>query len=200
MKTDVRKLILATLLVGLAMLIAMPSMASTFLAMTEEQLVTRSNGIVQGEVLRVESGWDPTGKVIMSHAVIRVEDRVKGRGAQEIRVETFGGTVGNYTVEASGFPRFVKGERVLLFVNRTDAIDRAIRVTGYQQGHFRIAERGGVEMAIPTTEASVRIVQPDGRVVEQPRSPEPLTELKARLRATASRLAKTANDSQTHQE
>ena len=73
-------------------------------------------------------------------------------------------------------------------------------VTGYQQGHYRIAERGGVEMAIPTMEEGVRIVQPDGKAVDVTRSPEPLAELKARLRATSSRIAQNANDPQNNQE
>jgi hypothetical protein len=199
MKTEVRKLICAAALVGLAVLIAMPSMASTFLAMTEEQLVSSSDAIVQGEILRVESDWDPTGKVIVSHAVILVEDRIMGRGTDTIQVQTFGGTVGDYTVEASGFPRFVQGERVLLFVNRREATDRSTRVTGYQQGQFRVVERNGIEMAIPVLEEGVNIVQSDGKSTVQLPQAQPLAAFKDRLRATAQRLA-IANGSRNNEE
>ncbi len=196
MKREVRKLIVISALVSLAILVASPAVSSTFLAMPEEKLVSSSDAIIQGEVLRVESDWDPTGRVIVSHAVIRVEDQVKGRSARTVRVQTFGGTVGEYTVEASGFPRFVQGERVLLFINSREAIDHSIRVTGYQQGHFRIAKRGGVEMAIPTLQEGVNIIQPDGKSSIQRPKAEPLAAFKARLSETAQRLAKTSSDSQ----
>ena len=38
------------------------------------------------------------------------------------------------------------------------------RVTGYQQGQFRIVrDKAGVDYAVPTYEGSARILTPDGR-------------------------------------
>ena len=59
-------------LVGL-LLAAVPAAASTFLAMTQHELVAQSDAVVQGKVLKVSSFWSPSGRVIMSEALVQVE-------------------------------------------------------------------------------------------------------------------------------
>jgi hypothetical protein len=77
-------------------------------------------------------------------------------------VRTFGGTVNGYTVEAHGFPKFRAGERVLLYLEAEK--DGVSRVTGYQQGHYRIVrDKAGVELAVPTLDEGASVITRDGR-------------------------------------
>src|SRR4051794_613685 len=107
---------------------AVPAAASTFLAMTQHELIAQSDAVVQGRVLKVSSFWSPSGRVIMSEALVQVEEKVRGNAPSVVKVRTFGGTVGGYTVEAHGFPKFAVDERVVLFLQNAD--DTA-EVTGY---------------------------------------------------------------------
>ena len=120
--------------------------------------------------------------------MVEVEDSLYGKTPTVVIVRTFGGTVNGFTVEAHGFPVFAAGERVLLFLEQ-DGEDR-MRVTGYQQGHYRVVgdERGG-ERAVPTTDSHASLLTADGK--QAPAARElPLAELKDLIRADAVRLGK----------
>lgn len=161
-----------------------PLAASTFVAMDLDELVGASSAVVQGEVLRVESYWEKTGTVIVSEAMVRVEEAVLGEPHSIVRVRTFGGTVGGYSVEAHGFPTFAQGERVLVFLE-PDTEPDLLRVTGYQQGLFRIGKGpGGAERASSAIDAGAAIVSADGRAADLPRELS-LADLKDRIRAAA---------------
>lgn len=149
--------------IGLLLLaVTVPVSASTFLRMTQGELVRNSAAVVQGQVLKVSSFWDPTGRVIMTEAQIQVEEKVFGNAPSVVVVRTFGGTVDGYTVEAHGFPTFRAKERLLLFLEAEK--DGASRVAGYQQGQFRIVrDQAGVEIAVPATDSDGHIIGRDGR-------------------------------------
>ncbi|HEX7785625.1 MAG TPA: hypothetical protein VF653_05345, partial [Methylomirabilota bacterium] len=112
----------------LALLAAAPAVASTFLAMDQGSLVAQADAVIQGRVLKVESFWEPTGTIIVTEAMVEVEEEIVGRTPTVVRVKTFGGEVGGYFVEAHGFPVFAAGERLLLFLE-PDGED-TLRVTG----------------------------------------------------------------------
>ena len=138
-----------------------PLSASTFLQMSPRDLVRDSAAVVQGQVLKVSSFWDQGGRVIMTEALVQVEEKILGNTPSVVVVRTFGGTVNGYTIEAHGFPKFRANERVLLYLEAEK--DGATRVTGYQQGHFRIiTDKGGVERAVPTVDGA-DIVTRNGR-------------------------------------
>ena len=186
-----KKLVRFLGLLGLVCSIAAPTSASTFLAMDQSQLLAASDAVVEGKVLEVESFWDRENRVILSVATIRVEQALYGDAGATIRVQTFGGTVDGYTVEASGFPKFVRGEQVLLFVNQREAQDRSIRVTGYQQGHYQITERAGERVAVPTVDEGANLIREDGRKLA-PQEAMPLSELRRQIENTANELARAA--------
>lgn len=187
-----RKAGVATLgLLCLGWLAAAPASASTFLAMDHEELITHSDSVIQGKVLRVESRWDVTGRVIISEAEVLIDETIAGRALNGfITVQTFGGQVGDFHVEALGFPHFQEGDQVVLFVNEREAVDGAIRVTGYQLGEYRILDQAGTAMAVPAVEPGVRFLR-NGQPVEPPQA-LPLTELKTRLRRIENRLLQQA--------
>jgi hypothetical protein len=83
-------------------------------------------------------------------------------------VRTYGGEVGDIRVEAPGFPKFAVGERVLVFLTNAGA---TAEVTAYRQGQYRIVrDKAGVEMAVPTVEHGVRLLNRDGSAAPAPKA------------------------------
>lgn len=181
-----KRLVSGVLLI--ALVAAVPVAASTFLAMDSMDLAREADAVVQGRVLKVDSFWEPTGTVIVSEAMVEVEEQVFGRTPTVVRVKTFGGEVDGYHVEAHGFPVFAAGERVLLYLE-ADGED-TMRVTGYQLGHYRLVSgKDGVELAVPTLDEGAHMLAADGTQVPVPRT-QPLAELKNQIRAEALQLGK----------
>ena len=170
----------------LMLALALPAGASTFLAMSQEELVEKSGAVVTGRVVEVSSFWNSEGTAILTEAVIEVEEAVLGDTPSHVRVRTFGGQVGDYKIVALGFPTFEKSERLLLFLEPEQ--DGFHKVLGYRQGEFRIrTDRSGREIAVPTWEAdTVRILKQDGTPARVPRA-VPLEDLKFQIRQTADR-------------
>ncbi len=144
-------------LFALAVALALPAGASTFIFTPQRELVRDAAAIVQGRVLSTSSFWNETGQVIVTEAVIQVEEKLVGDAPSILVVRTFGGQVGNFAVEASGFPTFQKGERQLLFLEAEKG--GHTKVLGYQQGQFRIErDASGAEVARPAVDAGSTFV------------------------------------------
>lgn len=169
---------------------AVPAVASTFLKMTQKDLVRNSAAVVQGQVLKVSSFWEPTGRMVVTEALVRVEEKIYGEAPSVVVVRTFGGTVGNFTVEAHGFPKFRAADRVLLYLEAEK--DGATRVAGYQQGQFHIVRQGGVEMAVPATQDEASVVTRDGQVAAPVKAMR-LDLLKESIRGEARRAGRLEN-------
>ncbi|HYO13861.1 MAG TPA: hypothetical protein VE685_11765 [Thermoanaerobaculia bacterium] len=154
-----KRLVSLVLLLALA---AMPAMASTFIKMNQKDLVRDSAAVIQGEVVQVNSFWEPTGTIIVTEALVKVEDVVFGNAPSVAVVRTAGGEVDGFYIEAHGFPVFKAGERVLLYLEPER--DGYSRVTGYRQGQYQIVrDKAGVEYAVPTYEDAAGLVGADGR-------------------------------------
>jgi hypothetical protein len=162
-------------------LAAVPAGASTFLALTQEELVAQSDAVVQGRVIQVNSFWSRSGRLIMTEAMIQVEETILGDAPTVVVLKTAGGTVDGFTIEAHGFPKFEVNERFLLFVDGGEAA----RVVGYRQGQWRIVpDKAGVEIAVPMVEGDVMLLTPDGKAAVRPQ-PVRLETLKGQIRAAA---------------
>jgi hypothetical protein len=173
--------------IALALTLAavVPVGASTFLALSPEELVAQSDAVIQGQVLKVSSFWTPSGRLIVTEAMVQVEETVAGRAPAVVVLRTAGGTVGGYTVKAHGFPSFGVGDRVLLFV---DGAEGTAQVTGYQQGQYRIArDKAGVEVAVPALGEGVRLLHRDGTPAAAPKAVR-LDIFKAQIRDQAERV------------
>ncbi|MGR8980773.1 MAG: hypothetical protein ACU84H_11885 [Gammaproteobacteria bacterium] len=154
------------------LLIAAPSSASTFLAMSEQDLVRKSQFVVKGTVTEVNSSWNKDGSIIITEAAVDVDERWMGAGPDKLTVQTFGGQVGDFIVEAHGFPEFVPGEQAILFLYK-EPLDGSFRVLGYQQGQYRVVTRlDGVTLAVPMVDEDVPLFGPDGRPGAMPSSIE----------------------------
>jgi hypothetical protein len=174
-------------LLGLVLVMAVPLGASTFLKMTQKDLVRDSAAVIQGHVIKVSSFWDPTGRIILSEALVRVESKVFGETPSVVVVRTFGGTVGNFRVEAEGFPKFQPNDHLLLFLEPEK--DGATRVAGYQQGQFRVVQdKSGAVLAVPTFDGASLLTK-DGRA-SAPAQALRLDDLKASIRTEARRAGR----------
>jgi len=178
-------------LCALALAVAVPASASTFIGLTTDELVATSDAIVQGEVLQVHSFWSKSGRIIVTEAIVRVTETVAGKSPSAVVLRTFGGTVEGYTVEAHGFPKFEKGQELLLFVSNQK--DGTAEVNGYRQGQYRIVrDKGGVLMAVPTVEEGVRLVTRGGQAAARPQALR-LDTFKSQIQAGARRAGLSVN-------
>jgi hypothetical protein len=174
----------------LALVAAAPVSASTFVAMSRGELLAQSDAIVEGMVLKTESRWTVSGRLIVTEALVQVTDVVAGEAPGVVTVRTYGGEIGGYTVEAHGFPKFAQGERVFLFLQNQP--DGAVEVTGYRLGQYRVVrDKAGVEMAIPTLEPGVSLLTPSGAAAPRPAAMK-LETLKNLIRVEAERVARPA--------
>jgi hypothetical protein len=171
------------LLLGVALVLAAaPALGSTFLHMSHADLARHANAVVVGNVLSVESFWNKPGRVIVTEAMVEVEDAIAGDAPSVVVVRTFGGTVNGYTVEAHGFPTFTKGERLLLFLENDAREPGTTRVVGYQEGKYRVVvDRNGVELAVPTVDEGARLLTADGKPAPEPKTMR-LADFRAEIR------------------
>ena len=172
---------------ALALAVAVPAGASTFIGMTTDELVAASDAVVQGEVLQVHSYWNKSGRIIVTEALVRVTDNILGDAPTVVIMRTFGGTVEGFTVEAHGFPTFQKGQELLLFLD--NQADGSAEVTGYRQGEYRIVRTKAGVMAVPTVENGVRLLTRDGQAAPRPQALR-LDTLKSQIRAGAQRVGR----------
>lgn len=164
--------LLGSALVILIGLCASPLSASTFVAMTESELIAQSDLVIQGEVINTRSHWSQTGRIIVTDATIRVDEALLGDSPRVIQVRTIGGQVNDFVVEATGFPKLEMGEKVLLFLHEEPA-DRSLRITGHQQGQFRVVTRlDGVTLAVPQVDEDAALLRANGTPVPAQRSVE----------------------------
>ena len=168
---------------------ASSAQAGTFLAMDLPELVANSEAVVLGEITDVVASWTPDGKVIVSDAVVSVDERLIGSSEDTLSVRTFGGVVDDYEVVAHGFPVFEAGEQVVLFLTR-HPVDQTLRVTGYQLGHYRVIERGEHLAVVPTLDQGTYLLDADGHPVERP-IPYELSTFARMLRESTSTLDET---------
>lgn len=169
--------------------IALPLAASTFVAMTSDELISESRAVVQGEVVSARSHWDGSGRIIVTDVSVRVDEVLIGSSPAVVTVRTFGGQVNDLVVEAHGFPRLEVGEQVILFLYE-EPEDGTTRILGYQQGHFRVVTRlDGVTLAVPQVDENAQLLRPNGSPVPIPASVE-IGAFKTRLLDAAESLGR----------
>lgn len=176
------------LTITVLLLSALPATAATFVAMTEEELVSQSDAIVQGRVIEVRSFWNEGRTAILTDSQIQIEDEVHGSAPSVLTIRTIGGRVGKFWLEANGEPQFQKGGRYLVYLK--EAEDGTYRVLGYRLGQFRIRRnQEGLDVALPMAEAGVRFVEGKGQGKVAIRTRALLVDqLKNQIRETAGRV------------
>lgn len=141
-----RRLWFALSLVVLAT--ALPLSASQFLQVPFDQVARESTYIVHGTVTNVYSAWDDAHETIFSYATIQVKNYIsETTGPDVLMVREAGGTVGNYTQQAIGFPELREGEDVVLMLTKWDD-SNDLRINAYNQGKFLVRAFNGVETLV----------------------------------------------------
>jgi len=178
-----RAVVTAALLLALA---AVPAGASTFIALGDAELVAQSDAIVVGEVLDTYSYWNDEQTMIFTEAVINVHRVVAGDAPALVNVRTPGGIVGDYKVEAHGFPAFERGQRQVLFLHQAGS--GVVEVTGFQQGQYRVvSQRDGLELAVPAL-GDVQLLTRSGALAPRPQT-VPLEDLVRAIQTIDQRAA-----------
>jgi hypothetical protein len=173
------KVLLSVAALALA-IAALPAQGSTFVAQSPGELLAQADTVVVGEVIQKQSFWNEDMSLIVTEATIHVHDALVGDAPAVLNVRTPGGAVGQFRIDAHGFPTFEKGQRVLVFLNRD--LGGNLEVTGYQQGLYRVITRSdGVDVAVPSLEG-VRLLTKDGTAAPAPRAME-LSSFSQMLRA-----------------
>jgi hypothetical protein len=131
---------------ALVILIALPLSASQFIHLPFDQVARESALIVRGSVTNVYSAWDDAHETIFSYATVRVKRYIgETTGPDMLIVREAGGTVGDYTQQAIGFPELREGEEVVLMLEKWDDSDDW-RIHAYNQGKYLVRGFNGVEV------------------------------------------------------
>ena len=134
--------------------------------------------IVVGRVAAVDARWTAERRGIETLVTLEVETYLKGALGGSVQFVTAGGELGRFQNIVVGAPRFVKGERVVVFLGtRGPSIPF---VLGFNQGVFRVtADRAELVTppAVLPAAAGRRIVRGDPS-----RRPMPLPEFERTVR------------------
>lgn len=134
---------IASLLLGVLGVLALASVAhaTTLLKLTMDDLVDRSERIVQGEVVKLEAK-EEQGRIV-TYITLDVQDTLKGPAdEQTISFRVLGGRMGDLVTIVHGTPQFSAGEQVLVFLEQPvskKGPKLPLVVTGMAQGKFSIS-------------------------------------------------------------
>ena len=150
----------AILLAGIS-----PTAASTFLKVDIPTLKTMSESVVQANVVDVRSAWNDEGSAIFTFVTLEVTGRLHGTAEGLIVVRVPGGTVGEFTSEMEGAPKFQQGDEVVAFISRWR--DGVAMVAGYAEGLSRVNHdqrgnlmlKGGLADGMPMSELGRQLAQ-----------------------------------------
>lgn len=129
---------LSWLCMGLAMIYSGGAIGATVVALGPQALAERSEQIFIGTVIAEEVIAKRSPVQVVTRTTFAVERSLKGPTLPEIVLEQLGGAHGEGDARVvqyvDGYPRFRIGERVLLFLERTDT--GRLVVTGLSQGKY----------------------------------------------------------------
>lgn len=169
-------------------MLAPPAPASMILALDLPALVERADAIAVVDVVSARAGWDAAHERIVSTVELTVVESWKGAPAPATRVTVVqsGGTVGDVTMVVSGMPRFSPGERALVFLHGPP--ERA-SVVGMAQGKrvVRPDPAGGGRWVVDAPARAGASFVGAGAPALEPRTPRPLDDVRAQLRALVSK-------------
>jgi hypothetical protein len=177
-------------LIGLVL--AAPVAASTFVHVSPQELTAQADAVIRGRVMEVHSYWNASATMIFTEALVRVDQTLVGEAPRYVTLRTFGGTVGSYTVEASGFPEFRQNESLVAFIKAGE--DGTHEILGYREGQYRVMRsRTGEILAVSMVEGNARYLSADGRVAAEPQV-QPFKDFAARIREYGRRAGRMVGD------
>lgn len=169
---------LAVLGTGAALVGARPAIATTYIPITDVDLIQRSAVVVRGTVgvTRVEEGMAGLVTVYRFH----VAETWKGGSAPEIEILVPGGSDGRQTTYFWGMPEFRSGDEEVLFLN--PGRDGRFRISELLLGAFEVVEDASGKRFVMRTRLALgdvgyaRVAREDGEPSDEA---EPVRELAA---------------------
>lgn len=117
------------------------------LELSLKELTLGADRIAIGAVSDLHSRWEPDG-LIYTYVTIHPDQHLMGGTASdELTVKVPGGRVGRITLRVSDAPRFIPGERVLVFLKVDDS--NVYRSLGGFQGKHTIRDGFVLERGVP---------------------------------------------------
>ena len=112
--------------------------ATSVIAPSFDDLVTRADLIFTGQVISQHSEWRETDgkRSIVTIVKFGVEQVHKGRAGVTVKLQFLGGAIGAVTLDVSDMPKFSQGERVVLFVEKNSV--NASPLIGFYHGKFSL--------------------------------------------------------------
>jgi hypothetical protein len=134
---SVRRSVSALFCIGILTVAAARPSATSYLAVTFEELVAKADMIFVGDVLDVRPFVDssPEGSVIKTRVTFVVRDGLWGTTSTLEILEFFGGEVGDVGMRIAEMPTFRPGDRRLVFASRERSINP---IVGFTQGLMRL--------------------------------------------------------------
>jgi hypothetical protein len=123
-----------------AVLMATIASATTIARLSLDEMTGRSEMIVSGQVTESFTAWDSEHKYIWTHYIIAVDNSVKGSGARTVEIAEPGGIIGIIGMNIGGATGYIKGEHVLIFLERMP--NGYLRTAGLGQGKYGIDAQG----------------------------------------------------------
>lgn len=112
--------------------------STTVIQPTFDELVSQAQIIFQGEVADRASEWEASsqGPSIITRVTFSVANVLKGQAGTTVQLTFLGGTIGDTTLTVSDMPRFLVGDRDVLFVSPD--LHAVSPLVGFAHGRFRI--------------------------------------------------------------
>jgi len=141
------------------------SAASSFLKVDIPTLKRMSESVVRANVVSVRSAWNDEGSAIFTFVTLEVTGHLHGTAENRIVIRVPGGTVGDFTSEMEGAPKFQQGDDVVAFISRWQ--DGVAMVAGYAEGLSRVNRdargnqmlKGGLADGMPVLELGRQLGQ-----------------------------------------
>ena len=152
----------------LALLFVGPNYATTVERLGFQDVVERSELIVEGTVESVHSEYDTERRYIWTHVRIRVSNTIKGDPAgDEITLKFVGGTVNDLTLKVPSMNYPAVGDSGMYFVESPSRA-QLHPLTGWDQGHYKVASDGTSGQHITTPDGlpvlGIRQTQPPNEI------------------------------------
>jgi hypothetical protein len=161
-RPDATRLSCAGVVAAIALVVT-PARATTFVALTFQQLIAQADVIFIGDVVDVRpyTQRTRTGTLVKTRVTFRVDDALYGTNSLVEVFDFLGGQADGIGMAVEGMPKFAVGDRRVVFARRGASINP---IVGFTQGLLRVGrDTSGVERlsestAITLTDLRSRIV------------------------------------------
>lgn len=168
--------------IAMACLLAAGVDATVLVPADLRELAHDAQVIARGEVVSVDARWTEDRRTIETLVTLASENYLKGELGQTLQFRVPGGTLGRFRNLVMGAPRFVVGQRVIVFLG-TDG-PRVPHVLGLNQGVYRVARSESGAAVVSPPPIMPGVVGPVARGTSA-RTPAPLAEFERDVRNLA---------------